>query len=213
MESLSGHEDNPKEGDKSGGKNSRGGESGGGKREQAMKEGVTESNIGDSGSGGGGSSHGNGWQKLSIALGALAVAVIGYLFTQSVDFMERRFARRIAKSHFYPEAKKGFPPLLPRREVVDRIKEGLADDPVSDKSTIIVGPRGVGKSTAAKMALKNRSHVVCASFRGDIPSFIRSVFSRIGIKEIPATTDLISKFESVLHHVKRKHNIMSKIMV
>jgi len=164
LEGLSGHEDNPKEGDKSGGKNSRGGERGGGKREQAMKEGVTESNIGDSGSGGGGSSHGNGWQKLSIALGALGVAVIGYLFTQSADFMKRRFARRIAKSQVYPKAKKGFPPLLPRQEVVDRIKERLADDPDSDKSIIIVGPRGVGKSTAAKMALKNRSHVVCASF-------------------------------------------------
>jgi len=48
-----------------------------------VKEGVTESNVGDSGSGGGRSSRGNGWQKLSIALGGLAVAVIGYLFTQS----------------------------------------------------------------------------------------------------------------------------------
>lgn len=188
-----------------------------------MKEGVTESNVGDSGSGGGGSRRDNGWQKsgsrlgvvvnTSIALGALAVAVIGYLFTQSADFMKRRFARRIAKSQVYPKAKKGFPPLLPRQEVVDRIKERLADDPDSDKSIIIVGPRGVGKSTAAKMALKNRSHVVCASFFGDIPSFIRSVFDEIDITEIPATTDLISNFKSVLRHVKRKHNIMPKIVV
>jgi len=58
-----------------------------------MKEGVTESNVSDSGSGGSGSGRGNDWQKFgsrlgvvvntSIALGALAVAVIGYLFTQS----------------------------------------------------------------------------------------------------------------------------------
>jgi len=127
--------------------------------------------------------------------------------------MERRFARRIAKSRVYPEARKGFPPLLPRREVVDRIKKRLADGPGSDKSIIIVGPRGAGKSTAAHMALKNRSHVVRASFRGDIPRFIRFVFTQVGITEIPATTDLISKFESVLHHVKMKHNIMPKIMV
>jgi len=57
----------------------------------------------------------------STALGALAVAVIGYLFVQSVDLMEIRFARRVVKSRMPPQDKNGFLPLLPRQEVVDRI--------------------------------------------------------------------------------------------
>jgi len=44
----------------------------------------------------------------STALGALAVAVIGYLFVQSVDLMEIRFARRVAKPRMYPQDKNGF---------------------------------------------------------------------------------------------------------
>ena len=48
------------------------------------------------------STHGLETIECSIALGALAVAVIGYLFTQSADSMERKFARRIVKSRVYP---------------------------------------------------------------------------------------------------------------